>query len=350
MAARFDNTADFLSRATDLPNHNAAYTWMGLVNLTANVAWDCCFSIGTNDTTNTNDGAYVRDNSANIAIYVNGAVGTRAALTFGTATWRWVVARRNSATSIIMRVYDLGAATFAAEASNTTDVSARAAANAMRIGHQVKSNSNDRIDGRMAYSKLWTVALTDAQILREIRRFTPWVRENLYGAWPILTGLRTRDWSGRGRHLTENGTLTDEQGPPVTFRGGGLVVPFVTAAGQTILIGQVTETDLAQPLVRRKTRAIGQVVETDIAQALTARKTRVLGQVTETDIAQALTRRKALTLGQVVETDLAQPVRWAPKNRLIGQVIEIDLAQPITVGGVTAPISEWILRARRRRR
>ena len=35
-------------------------------------------------------------------------------------------------------------------------------------------------------------------------------------------------------------------------------------------------------------------------------------------------------IGQVSETDLAQPIVWAPKIRMLGQVSEIDLAQPIT--------------------
>src|SRR3990172_427971 len=104
-------------------------------------------------------------------------------------------------------------------------------------------------------------------------------------------------------------------------------------AGQTIPLGQVSETDLAQALGVRKTKALGQVTESDLAQSLTSRKTKALGQVTETDLAQALTRVKTRALGQVTETDLAQALAWAPKHRLLGQVTETDLAQAFSVVG-----------------
>lgn len=133
------------------------------------------------------------------------------------------------------------------------------------------------------------------------------------------------------------------------------------AGGQTVAVGQVTETDLAQAIARLKTKALGQASSTETAQPITALKTRALGQAAETDLAQTLTARKTKTLGQTTETDTAQPishggfqvtvnqaaetdvaqaVAWAPKHRLVGQAVEIDLAQPISRGAQIIEIAQ----------
>ncbi len=101
------------------------------------------------------------------------------------------------------------------------------------------------------------------------------------------------------------------------------------------------------------TIAVGQVAEIDVAQAiLVAPKRRLVNQVTETDLAQAITLVKTRLLGRVTETDLAQPISWSPKNRLVAQVIETDFAQAITalLGGAGPPVSDWLMRVRRRLR
>ncbi len=168
------------------------------------------------------------------------------------------------------------------------------------------------------------------------------------------------------------------------------VFPRVT--GQTIAVGQVTETDLAQAVAwapkhrlvsqvietdtpqgvtARKTLSLVQVTEADLAQALSVRKSLTLGQPPEIDIAQSVTRsgqtipvdqtleadlaqavssRKAQTLGQSVETDLAQPATWSLR-RLVGQVLESDLAQAILalLGGATQGTVHYGHQARSRR-
>ena len=102
----------------------------------------------------------------------------------------------------------------------------------------------------------------------------------------------------------------------------------VGSGGTVVAIGQAVETDLAQPLTKRKAKALGQVVETDLAQPLTRVKAKALGQAIETDLAQPLTKRKAKALSQATETDLAQaPTKL--KRKALGQATEIDLAQAL---------------------
>lgn len=106
------------------------------------------------------------------------------------------------------------------------------------------------------------------------------------------------------------------------------------AGGQTVAVGQVTETDTAQAVSwNPKRRLITQAISAEIAQPITVRKTRTIGQVTETDLAQPVTAllQHVVPVNQVTETDLAQPIAWAPKRRLINLVSETGIAQPITV-------------------
>lgn len=102
-------------------------------------------------------------------------------------------------------------------------------------------------------------------------------------------------------------------------------------SSQSATINQVSETDTAQPISRRKSKNISQVSESDIAQAMARAKQEAIGQVLETDLAQALSRIKTEIIAQVAENDLAQPVTRAAITVNIIQVSETDMAQGISV-------------------
>lgn len=136
-----------------------------------------------------------------------------------------------------------------------------------------------------------------------------------------------------------------------------LTAPWTISSGPHIIaVGQVTETDTAQPITRVKTKAIGQATETDLAQAISKKKTKAIGLVTETDLAQpikwapkirrlgqatetdvpfAITAKKTKAIGQVTETDLAQAITRL-KARALAQIIETDTAQPMSSGATVA--------------
>jgi len=123
---------------------------------------------------------------------------------------------------------------------------------------------------------------------------------------------------------TAGGTTTNVRGPAILVRARE-----VSAGGPTLVdVLQASETDLAQPAGRSKTRAVGLTSETDTAQALGRVKARAVGQATETDTAQALGRVKARAVGQATETDLAQPA-GRRKLRAVGLSSETDLTQPV---------------------
>jgi hypothetical protein len=104
------------------------------------------------------------------------------------------------------------------------------------------------------------------------------------------------------------------------------------ASGQTIAVGQVSETDTAQAVAwAPKRRLVGQVSEIDIAQPVAwAPKRRLVAQVQETDTAQPITVRRSFPVAQVEEVDTAQPIAWAPKHRSVNRVFETDTAQAVS--------------------
>lgn len=113
-----------------------------------------------------------------------------------------------------------------------------------------------------------------------------------------------------------------------------------TASALSATVGQVSETDLAQPIaVNPKRRLVNQIAETDLAQPLTHRKLRALGQASEAELAQSISVKKTKVLGQSSEADLAQALTHR-KTKLLGQALEDDRVFAVghaTLSGTAVP-------------
>lgn len=94
----------------------------------------------------------------------------------------------------------------------------------------VGTGNNDRADIRLAHIKYWDAELTAEEVQQEMRVIRPHRSANLAGWYPLFpgSGERTRDYSGLGRNFTEGGTLTDEDGPPVSWGAPVIYVPFTS--------------------------------------------------------------------------------------------------------------------------
>lgn len=119
---------------------------------------------------------------------------------------------------------------------------------------------------------------------------------------------------------------------------------------KSVLVAQVSESDLCQGISPARRYPVAQVSEVDLAQALVAPKLIAVDQVSEIDLAQSILHGQIIPVGQVSEVDTAQALAWAPKNRLVARVTEIDLAQSIVVFVPGAGVGgDYILLRRRRR-
>lgn len=82
---------------------------------------------------------------------------------------------------------------------------------------------------RAGHLKVWTAALTAAEVANEMQAIRPLRQTDLWAWYPQLAGDRTLDWSGNGRTLTENGTISDAVDPGITF-GGSVLYPMQDGA------------------------------------------------------------------------------------------------------------------------
>lgn len=103
-------------------------------------------------------------------------------------------------------------------------------------GLSISEFSSYWTNGRLAGLKVWTAALTQAEVLQEMRALSPRRAVNLYAFLPCFpgSGERVRDYSGLGNDFTENGTLADEDPPPVGW-GAPIFVPSVFQAAPAVL-------------------------------------------------------------------------------------------------------------------
>ena len=82
-------------------------------------------------------------------------------------------------------------------------------------------------DCRIAYSKIWNnVQLSAEEILNEMNSIRPVRTDGLWAFYPHMPDASERlaDYSGNGRTLSQTGTITDEDPPPVSWVVGS---PFV---------------------------------------------------------------------------------------------------------------------------
>jgi hypothetical protein len=132
------------------------------------------------------------------------------------------------------------------------DVTVTRSANRATDTMYVGNNYNDEWqDGRMACIKVWNAELTADEILQEMHSIRPVTNLDTLWLWtPGFpgSGERARDYSGNGRDWTENGTLTDEDPPPVSWGApslfavldGGVAYSLDAAQGALGLAGQAT--------------------------------------------------------------------------------------------------------------
>lgn len=110
---------------------------------------------------------------------------------------------------------------------------------------------------------------------------------------------------------------------------GVVAIEVKAAAGVTVNLGLITETDSAQAISRSKDLALGLIPESDTPQALAVTGSVDLGLVAETDSPQVLSLTKALSLGLVSESDSAQALEMTEAVDL-GLAAETDTVQVLS--------------------
>jgi hypothetical protein len=90
------------------------------------------------------------------------------------------------------------------------------------------------LNGSIAFTKLYTRALTNAEITTELSYYNPVSTTGLHGAWSFWDGPSTTDLSGNGRTLTGGTGTSSDTGPSgIQQSSGGGGTPTTSTFGKT---------------------------------------------------------------------------------------------------------------------
>lgn len=223
MATRFTvASSEYLSRTSgSVLDHNANYTWCGWVHYTSLAAFSgdhYLFSAtriagGTGDM----DAAYAKGGATypwalQVTVAAASTITTGSTITAG--TWYFVALRRSSATLLELLVNGV------VDVTNTRDVTGRGTADRMWVA-TISPGGANMSDLRVEGQRAWSRALTDDEILSEMRSLDPVSWEGLWGHWPCHEGpMRALDFSGNARDWTEVNTPTNEDGATTGWGDG----------------------------------------------------------------------------------------------------------------------------------
>ena len=154
------------------------------------------------------DGAPAGAPKLTIALSGGGAPSVVSGGSVSVDTWVHLCLVRESVTSL--KAYLDGTLV----ATHTADATGRSAVTRQEMGGQSASN-NGPLNGRIALAKMWSAALTPAEIALERETARPCRFTDLWNWAPLMLATELVDYGGNARDWTAGGTLTTEDGPPV---------------------------------------------------------------------------------------------------------------------------------------
>lgn len=216
-AVRFDGTNEKYLAITSSPlDYNSAYTvCLWVYPYSGGIGYTSPWTIGHDATTQSVEVVQIEWTGTTWILYCE-VHGGGNDLVYGPSVnlnaWQHLAIRRTGASNV--ELYFNGSYVDNA----TTSIGARGASDHSYLGLTAyQSDLSEYFDGRIAYAAAWQTALSADQIRQQMYMAAPVQAEDLYGWWPLGSGLykRSRDLSGNGHHWTESGMPTEEIGPPL---------------------------------------------------------------------------------------------------------------------------------------
>lgn len=226
MAVRFSASGQQYTRTVSLGTQSA-YTiacWAKIV-VDQNVA--TCL-VGLDDGTTTDWAAFgLTDDGTTLTHFDdgNGAGSGSIALTVGTWYFTAVVMNGTSGT-----VYAQAEGSTTMTSAALTGYSANINLATVRLG--VSVHASDWLNGDLTGVRLWTAALTQAELANEARQLLPYRRANLAVAYPLASPELT-DYSGNARTLSGGSGVTQDTGPGVPWQADRVAVPHAEAVNRS---------------------------------------------------------------------------------------------------------------------
>jgi Concanavalin A-like lectin/glucanases superfamily len=236
MAARTATSSDFYRRTTNLIDYTLPYTVMMWVNFQVNTGGDQTAHSINSGNFNSFDLFGAKSNMATrFAVRSNsGSLNDLSGTVLSLNTWYHLTMRRNAVSDadlLLNGIVDL---------SSLQSTTVRDPLAAQDMGIQVTAAP---ANFKFAAVKEFNVALTDAQIKAEIWQYLPKIADSRLQNWcPVTPGATERSASLRGVDWNQNGTITDESGPPITWGSGAVILPFIPAGSITPVLSSPTGT------------------------------------------------------------------------------------------------------------
>jgi hypothetical protein len=208
MAIRFDNDADYLR----IPHTLDPFTILGWFKLTTGSGWSTIFAHDDDlGIEGSGPPSYEADGTL-LGLYVQGHWGT---VNISVGVWAFGGFSRNGND---WEVYTAPTATSGFTFGSHTEVIDEPA---FLVGTNAYAESMDGVVGPFY---VYDTALTEAEFEHQRSQILP-IKDPWSWVPGIYTGSqRAEDQSGNGRDWAENGTLTDEAGPPVSWGGRPIVI------------------------------------------------------------------------------------------------------------------------------
>lgn len=230
MAVRFDASGEALTRTASLPS-STAFTMCGWAKRAASTStWT--FFAGLENATSSSTKYMVigyRNNGPFCISSDTGGTAAQFGTTYGDGVWFfWAISNAGTGATDFK-----GYAMASTESSfqTVTETGSSFTAAMMPFGND---SYNERFNGTMAGLRVWDAVLTQAELEQERYSILPVRMANLHGFWPIFGHSDLVDYSGNARDLTATGTLSTEDGPPVSWVAPIQLVGNPTSGAQTI--------------------------------------------------------------------------------------------------------------------
>jgi hypothetical protein len=194
------------------------------------------------------------------------------------------------------------------------------AVNTLRWGGAPGEATASCFDGAVAYGRMFTSALTQAQLLDESASATAIQTE--WADWPFTdTATSTTDASGNGRTLTLTGSQSNTTGPDISLDApvGAIgetdaLAPAPRTSSKTV--GLTSEADALSAASHAHAISSGVVAESDSLAAAGHAASHDVAVLTETDTLAAATRTSTHTVGALAESDALAAVLHSTATEL----------------------------------
>lgn len=230
MSSRLNASGEKLSASTNLPSSPRGTTLCGIFYMvTDRNNYTCLLSLGADADNNVFLETDVNGTSLVCYIYNSGAYVATSILSMSTATWYFIAMTVSSAGAVNAYYANL------TTASSLTKVACSGTVGTWTPAHIMYGESEftgEWFNGRISGMRAWTTELTQAQLEGEMWFTLAQHTTSLNRSVPSFAGSgeRARDYSGNGYNLTEGGTLSDEDDPPVLWTNYTITLIDETAA------------------------------------------------------------------------------------------------------------------------